>query len=59
MTEDNTVMPDNCTHNCNTCGESCNSGEATLMGQFEKTMDAFSKVETDDLLNALSEIANS
>jgi len=52
------TVPENCTHSCSTCGEACSNQEG-FFSQFERTLEVFSSVDSDELLAALHHIANS
>ena len=53
--DETTFVPEGCTHDCTTCGNSCEGGESKL----EKTLYAIADIETDDLLAAFDDILDS
>lgn len=54
MSDTTNVTPENCTHNCMTCGSSCNDNEHP--GKFFEAVDNFSKTDATELLDALNEL---
>ena len=50
-------MMENCTHNCATCHSACGEQVEGGVGKLEKTLTAFSEVDSAELLKALEEIA--
>ena len=42
-----------CTHNCMTCGAGCSEHGGDGVGTLEKTLNAISEIDTEELLRAL------
>ena len=45
-----------CTHNCMTCGVGCSEHDGDGVGTLEKTLNAISEIDTEELLRALEEM---
>ena len=48
-----------CTHNCMTCGAGCSEHGGEGAGKLEKTLNAISEIDTEELLKALEEMNQS
>lgn len=48
-----------CTHNCMTCGVGCSENGGDGVGTLEKTLNAISEIDTEELLRALEEMNQS
>ena len=48
-----------CTHNCMTCGVGCSEHSSDGVGTLEKTLNAISEIDTEELLRALEEMNQS
>ena len=48
-----------CTHNCMTCGVGCSEHAGDGVGTLEKTLNAISEIDTEELLRALEEMNQS
>ena len=48
-----------CTHNCMTCGVGCSERGGDGVGTLEKTLNAISEIDTEELLRALEEMNQS
>ena len=45
-----------CTHNCMSCGAGCSEHDGDGVGKLEKTLNAISEIDTNELLKALNEM---
>lgn len=54
--EENNRLQEECTHNCMTCGHGCAEG-GDGVGRFEKALNRFSEIDSEDLLSALQSLA--
>ena len=48
-----------CTHNCMTCGAGWSEHGGDRVGTLEKTLNAISEIDTEELLRALEEMNQS
>ena len=50
--------PENCAHDCDACSAGCEMNPDGKQGKLWKAMEEFSKIEADDLLDALNSISS-
>jgi hypothetical protein len=48
--------PENCAHDCSSCGAGCEYNPNQGQGKFWEALDTFSEISSDDLLNALKSL---